>query len=111
VIRDPARADALGEPRDLPQVLGIERIRAADRERHAVEHDSVARGRALQHGERSAAGREEVLRHDLQEVGPHWPGQHAAVVLRAQADARAQRGQVEARSGGHVAWRNQVRAP
>ena len=59
---------AAGQPLELRQIVEIQRIGAADRQRHAVHHDRIALGDLVEHIARPAAGIHEVFRDDLEPI-------------------------------------------
>jgi hypothetical protein len=96
VVAEPRGAAARGKRLQLAQVLEVERIRAADRERHAVHHDRVALGDAVEHLHRTPTRVHEVLGHDLEPVDRRPVLEHVSEVLRAQAEPEPEVGQTEA---------------
>jgi hypothetical protein len=96
VIGDPVRAHALAQRLELLQVAAVEGIRAADRHRHAVQHDRIALGHAVEDPERPALRVHEVLGEDLEPVDLRPLLQDVAEVHGPQADADAEVRKVEA---------------
>ena len=56
MIGHPARVNPLAQRLELLQVLKIDGVRAAHRERHAMQHYRIALRHLIQHVQRTAAG-------------------------------------------------------
>jgi hypothetical protein len=82
VVRNPAGIHLARQPFDFCQIVEIERIGAADRQRHAVHHDRIPLGDLLQDMPRPSSRIDEILRDHLKPIdgrpGPqNVPEMHA----------------------------------
>ena len=99
VVAEPHGPRARRQARELAQVGEVDRVGAADRERHAVHHDRIALGDAVEHLQRAPAGVHEVLGDDLEPVHRGLVLEHVSEVLRAQPQAEPEVGEAEAIGG------------
>jgi hypothetical protein len=90
VVRDPGGLDARGERRQLAQVLAIERVAAANRERHAVQRDRMGCADALEVMQRTAARDEIILGDRLEPVDAWSPRQDRRVMVGPESEAKAE---------------------
>ena len=100
MIRNPDRPHMLGELAQLAQIGHVERIGAADRQRHAVHHHRPMRRYAIQHVRGIAVIVDEILADDLEPIDTPLRGIGAHEVRKvriAQADAVAEGRQSETR--------------
>src|SRR5262245_10352953 len=86
VIRYPGRLDARDQLAELAEILAVERVGRADRERDPVQDHGGVHADALEHGERAATAHHEVLRDDLEPVGA-LAVEYSWIVLGTEADA------------------------
>ena len=92
VIGDPFRLDARGEPLQRREVLGVERIGAADRERYAVHDHRIVLANPVEVVQRLAPVHEVVLADDLEPVHG-WPLlEHRGVVVGPKPQTEAEEG-------------------
>src|SRR6185295_4968136 len=85
-----ASADLLAELLELAQVLEIERIGRADRERDAVQHDRIALGDLRQDVARTAERIDVVLADHLEPVDGRLVAQDVLEVGGPQSDAETE---------------------
>jgi hypothetical protein len=102
VVGDPCRLDAFGERAQAREIVAVEWVDRADRQRHAVQHDRVVGAHARQDIERSPASDEKVLRNDLEPIDGRARFEHVAVVRRPQADAIPELREFAARETSHA---------
>ena len=86
VIRDAQRGDARGQCAELREVFLTERIRAADRQRYAVQRDRHIRANALQDTEGTAAAPQKIFGGGFGEVGANAALQERFVMLNAEPE-------------------------
>ena len=99
VVGNPAGLDGVGQALELVEVVEVERIGAADRQRDAVHDDGVALGDLFEDVARPAAGVHEVFGDDLEPVHRRVVVEDVRKVDGAQADAEAEVGDVPDAAG------------
>ena len=110
VIRDPFGLDARGEPLQRREVLGVERVGTADRERYAVHDHRVVLADPIEVVQRLAPVHEVVLADDLEPVHG-WPlFEHRRVVIRPQPQTEAEEGPLAGCVGVRISQRSERRA-
>src|SRR6266481_6067077 len=90
MIRYPSGPDTLGERLQVAQVIEVQWIGRADRQRHPVHDDRIPFAYAIDHVERAAAADHEVLGDDLEPVERRPVLQHVGVMLTPKPDAAAE---------------------
>ena len=85
VIGDPGRLDAFGKLFQFAQIPAVQRVGAADGQRHAVHDHGVAFADAIQVVQRLAAGDHVVFAQDLEPVHRRPFVDDGLVVVGAQA--------------------------
>jgi hypothetical protein len=89
VIGYDRRIDLVGQRPEPREVVVVDRIDRADRERHTVQHDRPALADVLQHAPRIATGDQEVLADHLPPVDPRLTRDDLLVVRRAKPEPEA----------------------
>ena len=90
MIRNPDGLHAPLQPLQPGQVLLVERVGAADRERYAVHRNRIVRANPIQPMQRPAARNHEILAEDLEPADPRPAFDDLRVMRRAQAQSETQ---------------------
>jgi len=90
VIRDPAGFRPLREIGQLSQIVEIERIGTADRQRDSVHHDGITLGYLLQDVSRPPLRIEKVFGDDFEPIDRRPLRQNVPEVSAPQSDAQAE---------------------
>src|SRR5688572_10133909 len=111
MVTEPLRLHARGKRLQLVEEPEVDRVGAADRQRHPVHDDGVSLGNAVEEMERPPFRVDEVLRHDLEPVHFRPFRRDMPEMLRAQPDPQSEvRESPSIRPGGrpaHVSRRHQ----
>src|SRR5581483_5674064 len=92
MVGEPGRIEAIGERADAAEVVDVERVGAADRQRHPVQRDREVASHALEDRERAPARRHEVLGERLEPVDPRAALRDLVEVTRPEPDAASEEG-------------------
>ena len=95
MIGNPARVDGARERFQFAEVIEIERIGAADRQRNAVQHDRILLRDFLEHIARTAARVHEVFGERLEPIDVGLRAEDVAEMNGAQPHADAEVREVE----------------
>ena len=98
MIGHPGRLDALRQLFQCFQVVTIQRVGAADRQRHSVQHHGIFGTNSIQKVKGFAAGYEVVFAQGLEPVHTRTNIEYRLVVVGAQAKPESQ-GRVRCHSG------------
>ena len=90
MIRHPVSIHGFGEFLQPAQVVEVERISAADRQRHTVCHDRISLGDLLQHGTGSAVRVHVVFGNDLEPIDVRFLFKDVRVVDGSQTDSQTE---------------------
>ncbi len=90
VIGDPRRPHPRGKVLELAQVVAVEFMRAANRQRHAVHHQRVLLADGIEKVESLATRYQVVFRDDLEPVDGRLLLKNGLVIGTAQAQAKTQ---------------------
>jgi hypothetical protein len=91
MIRHPFRLDALGEVAQALQIFKIGRRGRGDRQRNAVHHHRITLADPFENTERLAARQHVILADHLEPVDRRMAVQNLVIVLRAQAQSKAEK--------------------